>query len=143
MAVHPVDGGPSPSRRSQGRTRPVPAKRRTDGTIRSTEDGSPESLLLALPLRAVLEVVFACLDLLLATPAFGVWPPRRPLEVLTCETMPSLQLAKSRGEPLVSSSHNRVCLLLVAGPVLPALGPDELSLGPPAGIYPSLQRTRV
>jgi len=61
---------------------------------------------------------------------------RRPLEVLTCETVPRIQLVKPRGEHLVGSSHNRVRLLLVPGPVLPVLGLDELSLGPPAGIRP-------
>jgi len=67
------------------------------------QDSSLESLLLALPLRAVVEEMFAGLGLVLAPPAFGVWPTRRPLEVLACETVPRLQLAKPRGEPRVGS----------------------------------------
>jgi len=54
--------------------------------------GGPEGLLLALPLRAVLGKLFAGLDPVLAPPAFGVWPTRRPLEVLAREAVPRLQL---------------------------------------------------
>ena len=51
------------------------------------QDGGPEGLLLALPLRAVLEV-FAGLDLVLAPSAFGAWHSRCPLKVLAREAVP-------------------------------------------------------
>ena len=59
------------------------------------QDGGPEGLLQALPLRAVLEVVFAGLDLILAPPALGVWPSRCPLEVLVHEAVPRLEMGRT------------------------------------------------
>ena len=43
------------------------------------QDGCPEGLLSAFPLRGVLEHVLASLDLILAPPARGVWALRGPV----------------------------------------------------------------
>ena len=89
--------------------------------------------MLALPLRAILEEVFAGLDPILAPQhmASGLLVVHI---VLACEAMPRLQLAEPRGESLVGSSHGWARLLLLAGSLLAVLGPDKPSLGLFAGI---------
>jgi len=86
---------------------------------------------IALPASSsALEEMFAGLDLVQAPLALGVWPSRRPLEVMACEAVSRLELVEPRDEPLVGSSHSRVRLLLIAGPVLAVLGSDQLCLSP-------------
>jgi len=94
------------------------------------QDGSPEGLFPAPPLQAVFEEMFAGLDLVL-TPAFGIWPSRRPLEILACEAMFRLQLVEPRRESLIGSSHGWVRLLL-ARMIFAVHGP----VGPRSGVRP-------
>ena len=106
---------------------PSSAKSSTIKLVRSLPGlGLGASWFLTLPLRAVLQEVLAGLDLVLEPPAFGVWPFRRPLEVLACEVVTRLELEEPRGEPLDGSSHSWVQSLLLARSVLAVLGSDQL-----------------
>jgi len=96
----------------------------------------PQSLLLAIPLRAVLEQMLSCLGLVVVPPALGVWPSRGLLQVLSREAVARLELVGPRSELLIRSIHGSLRLLLVARPVFAVACSGELCLDPPAGVCP-------
>ena len=76
------------------------------------QDGRPEGLLLAFPLRAVLEQMLASLNLILASPTAGVRASSGPRKVLSCQTVPRLELVEAGDKALVG---RRIRLLLFTG----------------------------
>jgi len=100
------------------------------------KNGCPQSLLLTLPLWAVLEKVFPSLDLVLTPPAGGVWAAGRPREVLPDEAVSRLHLVGPGGEAPVGLRNRGIRFLPVAGPALAVAGAGQHLPSPGLGVLP-------